>query len=201
MNTYQYICLYFFLLIFCTAKSQQKDTSLYLNKRISFYQTGFQFGMPFQNEQLPEGKYIPIMLQANLDFWIRRKNRTINAKHKFFVYLEPYFNPIKIKNNSPSFEVGSNIGFKYAYCFNDINSIRVNIGSGPQYQAFESLQQSGGFIFSDNFGIGYQHNFATHPLYVNIGYRFRHISNLDLQLPNKGIDTHFLVLGFGWRKV
>jgi hypothetical protein len=202
MNFSKHFIFFVFFIIVSIIKGQNLDSfSSGLQGRIRFYQAGLQVGLPIQNELLPEGRYIPLLLQGNFDFWICKKKQTKTAKHKFFIYLEPYFNPVKIKNNTPSFEVGSNIGFKYAYCFNDLNSLRINIGSGPQYQAFHSLQQAGGFIFSDNFGISYQNNLENRPLYLNIGYRFRHISNLDLQLPNKGIDTHFLVLGLGWRRV
>lgn len=200
MNFKRFFFFSIILLVFVSIKGQQNSING-LVKRCSFYQAGIQLGLPFQNELLPEGKYIPILLQTNFDFNLRRKKTLTQTKNKFFFYLEPYFTPVVIKNLTPSYEVGINIGFKYAFYFNSRSTIKLNIGSGPQFQAFNSKRQVSGYIFSDNVGLSYQYNFSNNPLFLNIGYRFRHISNLDIKLPNKGIDTHFIIIGLGWNRL
>jgi len=173
------------------------DSNTLIKRRMLFVQSGFQLGIPFFYEKLPEGKYVPVLLQGNLDFQFKKLSASNTKNHRFYFYLEPTANPVMIPDTTSSIELGGLIGLKYGYYFNTYNSIKLHISSGPQYQHFVSANQANGIIFSDNFGISYQRDVKHKPLYLSFGYRFRHTSNLNINLPNGGIDTHFFLLGIG----
>ena len=174
-----------------------EDTIPTQENRILFAQSGFQFGLPFVYEKLPEGKYVPLLLQGDIDFQFKKKTSTAFNPNRFYLYLEPTANPVMIPDTTSSLEMGVTIGLKYGYYFLKYNSVKLHVSTGPQYQHLNSLNQAQGIIFSDNFGISYQRDLKKKPLYLSLGYRFRHISNLNLNLPNGGIDTHFILMGIG----
>ena len=117
-------------------------------------------------------------------------------KRKDFVgwYLEPQVNPVRTPRPW-DIEFGVNLGLR--------NYIRVNeglylyqmLGTGPHYISADVKRQANGFIFSDNFAIGAFTKVSPKRLFLNIQFRWRHLSNAGLEKPNSGIDTWNLLLG------
>jgi hypothetical protein len=167
------------------------------NVRIIFSQSGFQIGLPFIYEQLPEGKYVPLLLQGNLDFQLKKKSSNPEKTHRFYLYFEPSANPVMIPDTSSSIELGVMAGIKYGIYFKKRDAIKFHLSSGGQYQHLSSIAQASGFIFSNNIGIAYQRNLKRKPLYITAGYRYRYLSNFGISSPNKGIDNHFITFGIG----
>lgn len=172
------IILLGFLFFLNTAFGQQK----YL---------GIQGAVPFFHEQLPEGReYQPWMLLG----YYTLKDLLPNKKNHLYIYLEPQ---LVLVNFSPSdkseYEFGANLGIQYQLNLNPTSSLTALIGSGPHYITVETNHQTQGYIFSDNFEIGYKHHLKK--LVFHLNWRFRHISNANFKKPNKGIDSWFFVLG------
>lgn len=150
------------------------------------------------HEKLPEGfNYTPLFFTAR--FPIHQFNAT--KKGHFKIFVEPQF----VLNNAPSafpttYEFGANLGFQYWLPFTKKNALSIAIGAGPHYLSLETSMQAKGFIFSDNFEIGYYHKVGER-LGFSIKPRFRHISNAGFLSPNIGIDNLFLMVGVFWKKI
>ena len=185
------------VLLFCLQVNASDSTIVTKSKSFELFEWGLTFGYGIVNESMPEdGRYEPIMLMSNLDFHLHKKNRNPDSKHFFILYAEPQFVPVFRNGGIKDWELGCNIGLKYHVQMKERNALFLYIGSGPQYISLDnSAQQSKGYAFSDNFGIGYQREFKR-DIKMNFGYRFRHVSNLDIHLPNDGIDNHLLTIGF-----
>ncbi len=114
---------------------------------------------------------------------------------RFTLYLEPQYDTVT--RPSGNYEFG--LGFGLEYRFKIIKRIDgyMLAGSGLHYISFDSSKQSGGFNFNDNLGCGL-YLFTSKHSAVNLGFRFRHISNADLNMPNEGINSYLFVLGYSW---
>lgn len=163
----------------------------YINTKTS----GFLIGSSFVNEKLPEGDHyhpIKFIYKYAIPLLKKKANRTSNI----FLQLEPQINPIIITNAKNAIEFGINVGFLYHKAISDKSIIFGGIGSGPHYISVKTTLQAKGFIFSDNFILGYRQKLnLKKTLEINIQTRFRHISNAGLKEPNLGIDNFFILLG------
>jgi hypothetical protein len=110
-------------------------------------------------------------------------------------YAEPQFNLVKtLKPNGPDLEFGLNLGIR--------NYIRINkgfylyqmLGSGPHYITADLDRQATGFIFSDNLILGSLLLLNKNQM-LNIQAGVRHISNANIKLPNRGVNTFVFRLG------
>lgn len=154
---------------------------------------GIHLGIPIIHEKLSDGyKYKPFQLL----FYYNFTNLLKGKKNDLFVYLEPqlvwvHFSPDRKKE----FEFGSNLGLEYRLNLSEQTSLVGAIGSGPHYISVETPQQVKGFIFSDNFTFGVRQKLGDSGMDLHVRTRFRHISNANIQKPNKGIDSWFFLLG------
>ena len=75
----------------------------------------------------------------------------------------------------------------------------VEAGAGPGYLDMRTREQGHeGFNFLDQGGFGFR--FQDEEAYVQLGYRYMHISHgRTRESPNKGIDSHLFLFGFGFR--
>ena len=185
------------VLVFTSFQLMASDsTSVKEGRSFELFEWGFSLGYGFVNEPLPEGRYEPFLLLGHIEFHAHRKQRQPDSPHYFLLIAEPQINPVFVNGGMNDWEAGCNIGLKYLIKMKEINGLYFHIGSGPQYISIWSPEhQANGFAFSNNFGMGYQRVFKR-DVTITFGYRFRHVSNLDLQLPNLGLDNHFFTVGF-----
>lgn len=154
---------------------------------------GVHLGIPIIHEKLTEGrKYKPFQLLFYYNFADLLKGR----KNDLVVYLEPqlvwvHFSP----KDKREFEFGANLGIEYRLHLSENSSLTAAIGSGPHFITVETKQQVKGFILSDNFTAGLRRRLGDSGVNLDLKCRFRHISNANLKLPNKGIDSWFLIAG------
>jgi len=161
------------------------------NDRI-FTESGIITG--FGTSDISEGNYQPILLIWHLGVDLKRFF-TVLEKHRGSrsFYLEPQINPVV--NPESDIECGIGLGFKYMYPFTDKFSLYIMGGIGPHYISVVTRDQANRFIFSDTAGAGLYY-FITEDSAINLGYRFRHMSNAGLEYPNAGIETHFGTIGY-----
>ncbi len=141
---------------------------------------------------IDEGGYKTLLLIAHIGADI---NRFIPAlRHHRGVlsfFLEPQFNPVLTPSES---EFGLGVGLQYAYPLTEWISPYFLVVTGPHYISVDTTTQAEGFNFSSAAGIGLYIS-LTKNIALNCGYRYRHISNADLKLPNGGINSHIGLLG------
>jgi hypothetical protein len=154
---------------------------------------GVQVAPSFIFENLPEGReYRPIMLLGYYTITDLLKRKRSNL----YVYLEPQlvlvnFNPSTAKE----FEFGANLGFEYQLPVGQKSFFTMAIGSGPHYFSTTTDLQAKGYIFSDNFEVGWRQQLEGGNYNLLLKCRFRHISNANLFKPNGGVDNWFLIAG------
>ncbi len=96
------------------------------------------------------------------------------------------------------YEFGTHPGIGYKYSITDQSALKLDIIIGPHYISADAQRQNSGFIFSDNFSLGWEHLIDDHT-HIEFIYRWRHISNAGLQEPNGGINNNLLMISLGIR--
>lgn len=106
--------------------------------------------------------------------------------------VEPFANPV-IEPDS-NWEAGVGLLLKYAFPLGNKFYPYIEGGSGGIYISEKTKRQGSNGNFVDQAGAGLYY-FLRDDLALNVGYRFRHISNLSIKKPNRGIDSHFVIGG------
>ena len=194
--TFRMIAIACVCLLFGMNAAASDSTIVEESKSFKLFEWGMSLGYGFINEQLPEGRYEPFLAMAHVEFQILGKKRKSDSPHYFLLFVEPQLNPVLVNGGINDWEAGGNIGVKYLIKIKEKNAMFFHAGSGPHFISIHAPEhQVNGYAFANNFGMGYQRWFRD-DLRITLGYRFRHVSNLNLALPNKGLDNHFLTVGF-----
>jgi lipid A 3-O-deacylase len=158
-----------------------------------FTESGVMFG--YGRGNIADCKhYEPILLIWHLGIDLKKFFPELEEhKGRVSFYIEPQINPVV--NPETDIECGVGLGFKYMYPVTDKLSPYIMGGVGPYYISVVTKDQANGFIFADTIGAGFYY-FLTNNSAINLGYRFRHMSNADMALPNGGIDTHSGTIGY-----
>jgi len=183
-----------FLIIFSTGMATAADdqSSAALVASRLFSESGFITG--FGTGTVEEGHYQTVLLIWHLGINMDRVFPSLKThKGKLTFYIEPQINPVVEPESDYEFGVG--LGFKYQYPIMEELSVYALAGVGPHYISVVADDQANGFIFSDTVGIGIYYHLNDHSA-INVGYRFRHLSNAGIQKPNGGIESHFGVIGY-----
>lgn len=146
---------------------------------------------------LPEGNYTPILLIGRIAIDFRNKNAIKKTKAVYSIFFEPQVNPVVLRNDKTAiweFEFGVNIGFQHSYPLTKQLFISTFISTGPQYFSAKTSRQAPGFLFNDNFGMGIYY-YVKNNIAVHLGFRLRHMSNAQIQMPNSGINTFNFMIG------
>ena len=154
---------------------------------------GLQLGIPYHHTTLPEGrKYIPYQLLG----YFTLHNFTKKRRNNLWLYLEPQWVLVLYDTDHPfDLEFGANLGLRYEFNFGKSTLLTAAIGSGPHVITAETTDQSRGFIFSDNMEVGIRQLFRGSDWELHLKWRWRHISNANLNPPNDGIDNFLIVVG------
>lgn len=180
--------------IFCV-KAQDFEDRMILNSS-SKVTYGLRGGVGLFNDDLIDHKvYVPYALWPNMGYILSKDI----SKDYFQVYAEPQLVVVYLKSNrEPAYldgELGINFGLEYSLFFNDVGAF-VSLASGPNFITVDTKQQQKGFVFSDNLTLGGKLRLNKAGL-LSLFVRFRHLSNLNLSHPNKGINNMFLGVGYG----
>jgi len=179
----------FSVMVFPVGKALCSDT---VSAPSLITESGFITG--FGNATIHEGDYQTALLVWHLGLNLDRFFPSLkNHRGTLSFFIEPQFNPVF--NPETDFEFGLGIGLQYQYPFSDRLSFYALGSMGPHYISVVTRKQENGFIFADTLGAGlYFH--LTGRSALNVGYRFRHMSNADFNKPNGGIESHFGVIGY-----
>lgn len=107
--------------------------------------------------------------------------------------VQPFINPVS--DPEGGVEVGAELTFKYSYPVWERVAPYLEFGAGPMYFGVDTYEQGeAGFSFSDHVTAGIQY-FLDQNKAVNVGYRYRHISNLGTRDDNGGINASTVIAG------
>lgn len=106
--------------------------------------------------------------------------------------IEPFINTVISPDSNV--EVGFNLLLKYAYPITKKLSPYIEGGVGALYMSQHTLEQSTQYNFLSQVGAGLIY-FLKPGLGLNLGYRYRHLSNSSIKRPNKGINVGMIVAG------
>jgi len=143
---------------------------------------------------LPEGRYRPLLLGAHFGTDLGGLVG-IPAGHRgrLTFFVEPLFNPVH--EPSGEYEFGIGAGLQYAYpVFRNVLAYAA-VSCGPHFISVDTERQSDGFVFDSEFGGGLYVSLGKWSA-LNIGYRYRHLSNGGIAKPNTGINNHFVIIGY-----
>lgn len=171
------------LLIICKSYGQQDSKT---QKLINYKHLGgfSEIGIPLYD--LPEGnRYVPLLfgLSYNLPLWQTKKKFNISTE------IKPQFG--YLLSTQKNIELGINVMFNFNFLVSRNSYLSYKMSSGPHYINIETDKQAKGFIFSDNFQLGYYHHLKLSEKHYSLGVvgGFRHISNASIKQPNNGIDN------------
>jgi lipid A 3-O-deacylase len=183
-----------FLIIFSTGMamgSDENSSSAPTSDRL-FSESAFITG--FGTGSIDEGHYQTALLIWHLGVNLDRVFPSLKShKGKLTFFIEPQFNPVA--NPDEDFEFGLSLGLQYQYPIMEKLSAYVLAAVGPHYISVVTDDQANGLVFSDMAGVGLYYH-LTNRSAINVGYRFRHLSNAGIAMPNEGIDSHFGVIGY-----
>jgi hypothetical protein len=155
---------------------------------------GFMIGLTTQNFgplTVNEQKQYKAFLMKGQYFWVLTKWKTGGVELLF----QPQFNLSRLQTSNQSsnlengLEFGVNVGLlARKNLFKNRSAIYGLISAGPHFITKTTERQASGFIFSDNFAMGFLQNISK-KIYLDVRLGYRHLSNAGLQNPNSGIDN------------
>jgi len=157
-----------------------------------FTEMGFITG--FGKGSIPEGSYQPVFLIGHFGVDLKTYFAGLkNHSETLSVFLEPQINPVV--NPQTDFEFGVGIGLQYMHPIIGNLSVYALGSVGPHYISVVTSKQANGFIFADTIGAGFYY-YLTKDSAINVGYRYRHMSNASFADRNGGIDTSSGIIGY-----
>jgi hypothetical protein len=157
-----------------------------------FTEWGFYSGVG--EGYVTEGPYRPIFFILHLGVDLKRWIPPLQGhRGTLSLYLEPQVNPSGTPKQNV--ELGIGVGVKYLYRFGDALGLYGQASVGPHYITLNTVDQAQGFLFANTVGGGVN-VFLSPGSALDIGYRLRHLSNAGSRLPNHGINSDILLIGF-----
>ena len=148
----------------------------------------------FGYSTVTEGDYLPVPVILHLGVDMKRWFPSLQGSRGVLtVFLEPQVNAVF--GADTGIEAGLGIGLKYRYPLNEAFSVYGLYSTGFVFITPYTVDQANGFNFANAAGAGLNVR-VMHGASLDLGVRFRHVSNADLRDPNCGIDSYFGTIGF-----
>ncbi|MFH1691211.1 MAG: acyloxyacyl hydrolase [Candidatus Omnitrophota bacterium] len=138
---------------------------------------------------------IPTGLRFGFDLKPFVEKFGIHLNGMFEILYEPFINTIIGPRNNV--ELGCAFLFRYSYPLTSKFYPYIEVGSGLYYMTLATQEQSTQFNFIDQGGAGFSY-FLREDLALNVGYRFRHVSNCSIKQPNSGINADVYLVGMSY---
>lgn len=174
----------------------QEDNDFDVPLSLDFQQTGISFAYGKELSDKPDRYLENYQLSFSVNWekiLIKHKYFHLTGHTEFNIYR--WYSTDEVSLNPDGFIYS--ITPVFTYTFNDINILNHNpyleTGIGLAFMdstQVENREKSTHFQFTDSIGLGF-----TSKSY-KIGYRFTHISNLDIENPNPSIDLHQILISY-----
>ena len=135
---------------------------------------------------------IPLLPQFGFDIHPLAEKIHIKPKGLLEFVVEPLMN--LVINPGTNAEIGCSFMLRYSDKITSRIAPYFEGGLGMIYTTQHTHKQSTQFNFITQAGLGLQFFLNKHVALTG-GYRFRHLSNADIDKPNRGIDSHFGLVG------
>ena len=181
-----------FIIIFLSLHAYAKDTSSNNRDQLDF-SIGYGYGH-FKGIFTSDPFYRPVTFMLH---YAKPVDKTIPflpkiLSNRWMFYLEPGFSILS--NKSSKWEAGTGIGLKYMLDLSKNVQGYFLVGSGLIYITYKSHYQDTNFNFQNNIGTGLLF-FISKNKALDVGIRYRHISNAGIRKPNDGIDNLIGTIG------
>lgn len=178
-----------FVMNVCWADNTGKPRSL---QGIEFL-TGFATGKLVRQEDY---QLIPLFVDFDFDLKPLLKKKNLNLPGLFQFVLEPFVAAITSPDNNA--EIGNNFLIKIGF-LPETSKFQPYFkgGAGLLYISQHTRQQSSQFNFNEYAGFG-MHYFFKKNVALTVEYRFRHLSNCGISVPNHGINSHYGLCGVSY---
>lgn len=153
------------------------------------FTSGFAWGNLKEQDHY---EVIPLMVSLGFDLKPILAKIGLYTKGLFNINVEPFLGYVISPNNNA--ELGCSFLLKFAYPLTKKIRPYIEGGSGLIYLTQHTREQSTQFNFVDQGGVGLSYLFKDN-LSLNVGYRFRHISNASIKEPNSGINSDMILCG------
>ncbi len=140
-----------------------------------------------------KGDYEVVILGLRFGFDMNPLFRN-RIKGLFTFNIEPFLSPVINPDNN--LEFGCHFMLRYGYRWEKFMPY-VEAGTGFMYTTQHVREQGTQWNFSSQGGVGFYYFFKD-DLALNIGYRYRHFSNLSVEEPNGGVDLNNVIVGISW---
>ncbi len=138
---------------------------------------------------------VPMGFRFGFDLKPFTKKFGLDPKGLLELVYEPFLSVITEPDLNAEF--GLPFFFKYAYPITEKLYPFIEVGTGPYYMTLHTREQSTQFNFVNQGGAGLIY-FLKDDLALNVGYRFRHVSNGSIKEPNNGIDANVFLAGVSY---
>jgi hypothetical protein len=183
----------FFLINFCWAWDLR-------GKYVPKFVKGIEFFSGFVQSKLREkGNYrlTPLIVDFDIDLKPLVKKVGFMPRNMVQFQWEPFISPVYEPNGN--IEVGNAFLLKIGL-LPEGKKIQpfVLLGPGFVFMSQHTREQNSQFNFVEYAGLG-AHYFIKKNLAFTVEYRFRHLSNAGLHHPNRGIESHFALVGISYQ--
>jgi len=135
---------------------------------------------------------VPLYLQFGFDAKPLFRKIKINPPGNIRFIVEPFLNTVVSPDSNA--EIGCDFMLKYSHPLTQKFHIYAEAGPGLLYTTQHTTEQGTQFNFCEQFGGGIAFFFSENKA-INLGYRYRHFSNLSIEEPNGGVDMEFFLCG------
>ena len=189
-----------FLLLFLTAglsRADEINAKDILQK--SKYELGVLTGYGWAMDHLPQEPDIQhAVVLPSLSITLSGIERGSSFYRGIIQYqLEPVIGIITVPNQRAEFGLSA-VGFKYNFTGLENRWLPYsNFGFGTIYEPIGHHVQGTNFNFILQTGVGVEY-FLDEKRAINVQYRYRHISNACIKLPNSSINSSFVLVGLSF---
>jgi len=151
------------------------------------------YGLAKLKSQQGNYRVVPLFIGFDYDLKPLVNKKYLPLPGAFQFVLEPFVSYVSSLNNNVEF--GNNFLLKVGFLPETYKfQPYFKGGVGFIYMSQHTREQGSQFNFNQYAGFG-AHFFLSKDLAFTLEYRFRHISNADIEKPNKGINTNFSLFG------
>ncbi len=192
MTPERFVAIFIFFLFFLGKTEGQES-----QEDFSKHHIGLSIGFGNQTGIKVPYVYEVILIQPQYFYTLKKRNNwstelSAHPQFNWTRFTESEANPTLVDG----IELGINFGFLMRKHFNNNKmSWYGGVGVGPHFISKAPKRQAKGFIFSDNIYTGITFNIFK-DFILDFRPGFRHISNANLVLPNGGVNTFLLNIGF-----
>ena len=173
---------------FSYSEVQNKEENIVYTKEFGVF-SGWASG---DLKEQDDYEMIPLYLQFGFDITNALHKINIKPKGNLKFILEPFLNTVVSPNSN--IELGNNFILKYSHPITKRIFMYLEGGLGLLYMSQHTREQSTHFNFSEQIGVGFSYFFSKNKA-INMGYRYRHLSNAGIDEPNSGIDMDYFLCG------